>query len=147
MTTACFVDSWAFVALSSGRDQWHEAADAANRALHSAGGALVTTNVVVYEALTTLRNEAGHAAAVEFGRWVEASSQTGGVDVVWITPALHAAGWDIFERYDDKDFSFVDCLSFAVMRERGIQVAFTGDRHFRQMGFITVPELETEQAP
>jgi predicted nucleic acid-binding protein len=144
----CFVDAWAFVALANDRDQWHDLARSANAELQARRARLVTTNVVVGETLTQLRRTMGHSRAVTFGEWLQRVMAPGGeFEVVWITAELHRAAWELFRRYDDKDFSFVDCLSFAVMRERGIRVAFTGDRHFRQMGFITVPELDTEQAP
>lgn len=35
----------------------------------------------------------------------------------------------------DKTWSLTDCISFVVMRERGIKEALTGDRHFEQAGF------------
>ena len=43
------------------------------------------------------------------------------------------------KRYDDKDFSFTDCVSFVVMWETGIKEAFAFDEHFNQMGFIRKP--------
>ncbi len=46
---------------------------------------------------------------------------------------------DIFEGYDDKDFSFTDCVSFVVMWEMGMNQAFTFDQHFDQVGFIRKP--------
>ena len=45
----------------------------------------------------------------------------------------------IFFRYRDKDFSFTDCTSFAIMRELRLRAALTTDRHFRQAGFDLVP--------
>lgn len=39
----------------------------------------------------------------------------------------------------DQDFSYVDCASFAVMRNLALQEAFTNDQHFRIFGFITHP--------
>jgi predicted nucleic acid-binding protein len=45
----------------------------------------------------------------------------------------------VFFRYRDKDFSFTDCTSFVVMRERSLTHALTTDRHFRQMGFHMLP--------
>ena len=45
----------------------------------------------------------------------------------------------IFFRYRDKDFSFTDCTSFALMRELRIREALTTDKHFRQAGFQMLP--------
>jgi len=35
----------------------------------------------------------------------------------------------------DKEWGLVDCLSFVIMRERGITEALTPDRHFTRAGF------------
>lgn len=57
----------------------------------------------------------------------------------WIDPerAERARAW--FFRWTDKDFSFTDCTSFAVMRELRLKSALTTDGHFRQAGFQVVP--------
>ena len=44
-------------------------------------------------------------------------------------------------RYADKDFSFTDCTSFAVMRELRLQKALTLDHHFAQMSFVAIPSV------
>ncbi len=38
-----------------------------------------------------------------------------------------------------KDYSLTDCISFVVMRNLGIAVAYTFDRHFVQAGFAVAP--------
>ena len=38
----------------------------------------------------------------------------------------------------DKDWSLTDCISFIVMKERGIHDALTTDKHFEQAGFTTL---------
>ena len=38
-------------------------------------------------------------------------------------------------RQATQGYSFVDCLSFCVMKERGISQALTTDEHFRKAGF------------
>ncbi len=45
----------------------------------------------------------------------------------------------LFFGYRDKDFSFTDCCSFAVMRELRIRRVLTLAHHFRQMRFEVVP--------
>lgn len=44
----------------------------------------------------------------------------------------------IIFRYTDKDFSFADAVSFAVMERLQISHAFTFDRHFAQYGFTVL---------
>lgn len=49
---------------------------------------------------------------------------------------------EIIYRYDDKDLSMTDAISFAIMERLHIMKAFTFDRHFAQYGFsVLTPEL------
>jgi uncharacterized protein len=135
-----FVDTWAWVALYDRHDLHHGAAVAAFRNLVQDGLLAVTTNAVLYEAITFLRYRAGHDAAMDLVRRQAAVTTRDDVLVVLrIDEALEQAAIAIFRRYGDKDFSFVDCLSFAVMQQRGIATALTGDKHFAQMGFDVLP--------
>jgi len=55
-----------------------------------------------------------------------------------ITPASHELfdkGLGLFAQREDKEWSVTDCISFVVMRERGIVEALTADHHFEQAGF------------
>ena len=47
--------------------------------------------------------------------------------------------WEIFLKYKDKDFSYTDCTSFAVMERLKIDTAFTFDSHFQTMKFQVAP--------
>jgi len=35
----------------------------------------------------------------------------------------------------DKDWSLTDCISFEVMKEKDIYLAYSSDHHFKQAGF------------
>jgi predicted nucleic acid-binding protein len=48
---------------------------------------------------------------------------------------LQKRGLGRYERSRDKEWGFVDCVSFEVMEENVIYDAFTNDRHFEQAGF------------
>jgi predicted nucleic acid-binding protein len=43
-----------------------------------------------------------------------------------------------YEKYSDKTWSLVDCISFIVMQAHGIIEVLTFDKDFLQAGFIIV---------
>lgn len=45
------------------------------------------------------------------------------------------AGLILYRNRVDKEWSVTDCISFVVMRERGLTEAVTADHHFQQAGF------------
>ena len=56
-------------------------------------------------------------------------------EVVGFDPKVQQAGFDLYESRLDKDWSLTDCVSFAVMTQRGLTEALTADHHFEQAGF------------
>lgn len=130
-----FVDTAAWVGLEVINDEHHAAAEAFR---HGPGRAYqwLTTNWVIWETVTWLRRRASHAAAVRFGERVGTSTK---LEIISVTEHHEAGAWEIFKRQWDRDFGFVDCTSFAVMRAMRITSAFTFDHHFRQAGFQTLP--------
>ncbi|MFW6111111.1 MAG: type II toxin-antitoxin system VapC family toxin [Thermoproteota archaeon] len=56
-----------------------------------------------------------------------------------VKPQIEEKAWEIFKKYQDKDFSFTDCTTFAMMEEEALSTAFTFDPHFQQYGFRMVP--------
>jgi hypothetical protein len=97
---------------------------------------LYTSNYAVDETLTVLRTRCGHRAAVSFRKVLQASRL---LKVLWITESLEKAAWEIFEKRADKEFSFTDCTSFAIMEAEAIRSVFTFDKHFSEYGFEPVP--------
>jgi predicted nucleic acid-binding protein len=48
--------------------------------------------------------------------------------------------WQILKSYTDKDFSYTDATSFAIMERLGFKTVFAFDEHFDQYGrFSIVP--------
>lgn len=39
------------------------------------------------------------------------------------------------KKYEDKELSFTDCTSFAIMEKLKLHKAFTFDEHFKKVGF------------
>ena len=131
-----FADSSAWIALYDDQDKYHVPAQQAFRRLSSQTVVFVMTDYVIAETATMILYRAGHARAVRFGEWVLRSVN---VRQVRVDVALWNEAWRLFKMYDDKEFSFVDCASFAAMRREHLADAFTFDHHFTQMGFRLWP--------
>jgi predicted nucleic acid-binding protein len=97
---------------------------------------LYTSNYVIDETLTLLRYHCGHSVAVTFRKTIESSKL---VQVLWVTESLEKSAWNIFEKRPDKEYSFTDCTSFALMDAEAIRNAFAFDDHFYQQGYNIVP--------
>ena len=126
-----FVDTAAFLAIENRRDAHHEDALAFRDASLKAGETFITSDYVLDESYTIIRLRAGHAVAVKFGEDVRASRV---LRSEYLTPEIVEAAWRIFKAFADKEFSFTDCTSFALMERLHISTAFTFDEHFQQYG-------------
>ena len=91
-----------------------------------------TSNFVLDESITLLSKRIGHEQTVDF---CEKISKSGLIKVIHISETIEKQAWQIFKKYSDKEYSFTDCTSFAVMKNFKIDSAFTNDHHFEQMGF------------
>jgi uncharacterized protein len=57
------------------------------------------------------------------------------VEVIRLDETLFDKAFEIYKTHADKTWGLVDCISFVVMKERGIKDALTSDKHFVQAGF------------
>ena len=64
-------------------------------------------------------------------------------DLVWVSQNDVAEAWRVFREFQDKQWSFTDCVSRAVMQRLGIDRAFAFDEHFRQFGTVTVVPVQS----
>ena len=127
-----FVDTSFWVALRLERDRHHGGA----RALwEGAGSALVTTNHVVGESWTFFARRAGHRQATRFLDAVDASPA---VLVRHVDERLEDEAWRWLRRHDEREYSFVDATSFAVMRRLRIREALAFDGDFAAAGFVEI---------
>jgi predicted nucleic acid-binding protein len=124
-----FVDTGFWYALNDRRDPAHERAVRASEGISLP---LVTTKPVLWETLTLLRAKTGHAAAVGFGTELLRSPA---LEILDLSAEDERKAWRLFVRYDDQEFSFTDCLSFALMKRLGIRQALAFDKDFAWMGF------------
>ena len=108
-----FVDTGAWIAIADRNDQYAKIASQFYTDIIHQHRNLITSDMILVETFNLL-----------------------------IEPITHLdweRGWKIFDKYDDKDFSFTDCTSFALMERLKVKSAFAFDVHFRQYGFRVFP--------
>lgn len=127
------VDTAGFLALWDAGDEYHQRALRLQAELVRKHRQFVTTEYVVDETVSLLLARHSHAAAVDFLDTIEGSES---VRLEWIPPERFHAAAAFFRKHMDKEWSFTDCVSFALMHELRVREAFTTDHHFKQAGFV-----------
>lgn len=136
MSLEVFVDTSAWVAVIDAHDKYHAPAREAYSRLIGERRTLITTNMVIAETYILVRRTGGHAQAMRLLHSLRGSPR---LQKVRSDAGLESRAVDILERHSDQDFSYADAVSFAIMLERGVEEAFTFDKHFAAMGFRVVP--------
>ena len=126
-----FVDTSFWIALRMRRDSHHEDAVALARAY--ADAPLVTTNFVRWETWTFVRRRTGHLAAVHFLDHLERSPR---IELLRVDDETERDALRWLRRHDEREYSFVDATSFAMMRKRRITETLAFDGDFAAAGFV-----------
>ncbi len=129
MTDLIFVDSAFILALINERDQHHAQAVGLFRQIR--GRPMLITNAVFFEVGNSLARTHKNEAAELIKEFLISDD----VEVIHVTTALLEKAIALYQSFLDKDWGLVDCISFVIMRERGVTQALTSDRHFIQAGF------------
>ena len=130
-----FVDTSAFIACTDQADQFNKDALDLLRLLIDSRLLQVTTNYVLAEAYTRIRRKLGHQATVKFSDGIRKLVEKRELQVIYVDAALDKMAWEIFKKYADQDFSFVDCASFAWLRQHPECEVFAFDDDFLWIGF------------
>lgn len=130
-----FVDSSFWIGFGMPSDGRHDEALRVYDAYESEP--LLTSNLVRGETWTFLRRRAGHAAATDFLDRIEGSPR---VELLHVSRELEEDSWRWLRRHDEREYSFVDATSFALMRSLRIRDALAFDGDFAAAGFT---ELRT----
>lgn len=128
-----FVDASGWIALVNRNDILHERAVRLFQQHLDEGRNFVTSSVVLLEVGNWLSPVPLRPLA---SRLIERIKCSARIEAVELTSDLCKKGWELYSQRPDNDWGAIDCVSFTIVRERGIPEALTGDRHFQQARFV-----------
>jgi predicted nucleic acid-binding protein len=133
-----FIDTGYLIALEVANDQYHKIAKPHWDSLEkeSQQTKFVTTSYIFDEAITFFKNRNRHQEAIKIGNLF---LQNPVVEFIHVDKDLFYKGWEYLQKYEDKKYSFTDCVSFIVMQDKKIDTALTFDHNFTQAGFRKLP--------
>ncbi len=124
-----FLDTSAIYALADKADANHANAYKKFDLALKAGESFLLHNYVLLESATLLQSRLGLQSALAFLKDARA------FDTEWVDLALHQEALNEFEKNEERGISLVDCMSFVVMRRRGVKKILAFDTDFQEQGF------------
>jgi uncharacterized protein len=125
-----FLDTSAVYALADQADPNHASAlEKFNQAL-LAEELICLHNYVLVESAAILQARLGLRVALQFLKEVKA------FQIEWVDDSLHERALRELEKIGKRGISLVDCMSFLVMKEKGIKRALAFDPDFADQGFV-----------
>lgn len=129
MPDRIFLDTSFVIALLNDKDQYHGHAKTLSYKFENSS--LLTTSAVLLEIGNSLAKDF-RKEALEVIRVLTKSKR---VEVAEIDLRTLEKGLAVYEKYADKTWGLVDCISFVVMREARLTEVLTFDQDFEQAGF------------
>ena len=131
MSDILFVDTGAFLAYFSEKDPSHKKA---RRTIDKAKEILIT-DYVYDEILTLARRRLGTGPSIAIMQHIKHNKD---IEIILVTEKDKITAEEIFVKYADKEFSFTDCTTFAVIERLELKNILSFDKHFRQYGIVTL---------
>jgi uncharacterized protein len=124
-----FADTAFFVGLLNERDERHPDA---KRLVKEYAGRILTTYWVLLELANYFASTRYRETAGDF---IDGWLSDPAMECVLPGGKAFHTGLKLYRGRQDKEWSLTDCMSFNLMRERGVTEALTSDHHFEQAGF------------
>jgi predicted nucleic acid-binding protein len=129
-----FIDTAAFLAVLNADDQFHHAASQSWAEILSSDTSIFSSNYVILETTTLLQHRFGIESLRLFERDILPI-----IILVWVDESIHKQGMSALLTANRRNLSLVDCTSFEIIRQIGVDNVFTFDPHFHEQGFSVIP--------
>jgi predicted nucleic acid-binding protein len=134
MNSSVLADTGAIYAFVVRNDKNHAAARRFVKRWLARPGSFILSDAVFAETMTLLKARVSGSIAVRVGRELRSN-----VACTWVAlgPDGEAETWNVFQRYEDEEWSFTDCTLLVLARRLGVRAVFSFDKHLAQMPEIT----------
>ena len=126
-----FLDTSAAYAVADAADPYHGHASSRLQAALERRESVLTHNYVVLESAALIQSRLGLRAALTFLKGMRL------LHVHWVTRDEHRHAVEILDQRNRRNLSLVDCVSFVVMKQHGVDTALAYDADFEREGFTT----------
>ncbi|TSC78193.1 MAG: putative nucleic acid-binding protein, contains PIN domain [Parcubacteria group bacterium Gr01-1014_29] len=127
-----FLDTSLFYALADKKDTHHTRAKRMFKDLLEKREEWCTHNYIIVETSALIHRRLGFDPAKRF------LQESLLFPLVWIDESMHSEAAEYFSRRTRQNISFVDCMSFLLMKQRGITTALAFDADFSKEGFRVI---------
>ncbi len=125
-----YIDTSAFYALLDRDDLHHRNAKKIWSKTLEDENVLFTSNYVLVESFALIQHRLGMEAVTEFYETLLPL-----INIEWVDENTHKSATNALLTASRRELSLVDCVSFEMMRNLGIETAFAFDPHFKELGF------------
>ena len=129
-----FLDTSALLAILNAGDRFHQPAKQVWEEVLSTETTLITSNYILLETIALLQHRFGMEAVRLFENEISVI-----IDVAWVDEATHRQGMSALLAANRRQLTLVDCTSFEIIRQGGVDKVFTFDPHFHEQGFDIIP--------
>lgn len=119
-----FADANYFVALFNPADSLKAQALAVAQDISDSGITLVISNFIFLEIVTILSQKADRAISIGAGQYLLKNKR---IEIIHIDEQLHQQTWELFQKVDHKNISFVDCSTLVILQAENISRLLTFD--------------------
>lgn len=134
-----FVDSSAWIALSSEDDKDHQRVADFFSKIISDGAVFFTSNDVIDETVTRLVYDVGFRQAQKFIEETKMSIRKKGLVQFWTDEQIQEEAFATLKKYDDHKLSLTDATTVAIVNRFKLDAILTLDSDFKKVGVPSLP--------
>lgn len=133
-----FADANYWVAVLNPKDDLHNLAMSTSTMI--AKCQIITSEFVLIEMMKLMlhENRGGVHLKKKAFETVQLLRKDPNVQIVAATSILFQKACKVYLDFEDKEWDIIDCSSYIIMKEQEITEALTHDKHFKEMGFLTL---------